>query len=57
MIKKDGEKILFAKGKYKDTEFMEVAKQDVSYIKWFMNNPGFDINTKNILKEYYAKNR
>lgn len=57
MIKKDGEKILFAKGKYKDTEFMEVAKQDVGYIKWFMNNPGFDISTKNILKDYYAKNR
>ena len=57
MIKKDGEKILFAKGKYRDVEFMEVAKQDVGYIKWFMNNPGFDINTKKILKEYYAKNR
>ena len=57
MIKKDGEKILFAKGKYRDVEFMEVAKQDVGYIKWFMNNPGFDINTKKILKEYYTKNR
>lgn len=57
MIKKDGDNILFAKGKYKDVEFMEVAKQDVGYIKWFMNNPGFDINTKKILKEYYAKNR
>lgn len=57
MIRKDGDKIVFAKGKYKDIEFMEVTKTDVSYIKWFMNNPEFDIHTKNVVREYYYKNR
>lgn len=57
MIKQDGDNILFAKGKYKDVEFMEVAKKDVSYIKWFMTNPEFDYHTKQTLREYYAKRK
>lgn len=57
MIKQDGDNILFAKGKYKDVEFMEVTKKDVSYIKWFMTNPEFDYHTKQTLREYYAKNK
>ena len=58
MIKKDEDgNILFAKGKYKDKEFMSVAKSDLSYIKWFMNNPEFDINTKETLREYYRLHR
>lgn len=57
MIKKDGDNILFARGKYKDVEFMEVARKDAGYIKWFMNNPEFDYHTKQTLREYYHKNR
>lgn len=57
MIKQDGDNILFAKGKYKDVEFMDVARKDVGYIKWFMTNPDFDYHTKQTLREYYAKNK
>lgn len=57
MIKHDGDNILFAKGKYKDVEFMDVARKDVGYIKWFMTNPDFDYHTKQTLREYYAKNK
>lgn len=57
MIKQDGDKILFAKGKYKDVEFMEVANKDVGYVKWFMNNSDFSNHTKNTLRNYYIKNR
>ena len=57
MIKKDGDKIFFAKGKYRDIEFMEVARKDQSYIKWFMNNKDFSDHTKNILRNYYITNR
>ena len=49
-------RIVFAVGKYKDSEFMEVAKKDPGYIKWYMENLAADY-TKNILKEYYAKNK
>ena len=49
-------KIVFAVGKYKDSEFMEVSKKDPGYIKWYMENLAADY-TKNILREYYAKNR
>lgn len=57
MIKKDGDKILFAKGKHKDTEFMKVCEIDSDYVRWFMNNPEFDSLTKKTLKEYYAEKR
>lgn len=58
MIKKDEDgNILFAKGKYKDQEFMSIAKSDVGYIKWFMNNTEFDNSTKNTLREYYKLHR
>jgi DNA polymerase-3 subunit epsilon len=51
------EEIVFAKGKYKDVDFMDVIQRDPGYIKWFMENKDFDIHTKNVLREYYAKNR
>lgn len=49
-------RIVFAVGKYKDSEFMDIAKKDPSYIKWYMENLASDY-TKKVLKEYYAKNR
>ena len=48
--------IVFAVGKYKDSEFMDVTKKDPGYIKWFMENVASDY-TKNILGKYYKKNR
>lgn len=57
MIRNEGELLFFNKGKYRNTEFMEVTKKDPSYIKWFMNNPEFDISTKNVLKIYYNANK
>lgn len=54
MIRKEGDLILFNKGKYRNTEFMEVTKKDPGYIKWFMLNPEFDITTKKVLKTYYS---
>jgi DNA polymerase-3 subunit epsilon len=49
-------RIVFAVGKYRDSEFMEVSRKDPSYIKWYMENLAADY-TKRVLKEYYAKNR
>jgi DNA polymerase-3 subunit epsilon len=49
-------KIVFAVGKYKDSEFMEISKKDPSYIKWYMENIASDY-TKDVLKKYYATNR
>ena len=57
MIKKEGDTIVFAKGKYRGVEFMEVAKGDPGYIKWFMTNKDFSDHTKNILRNYYISNR
>ena len=57
IIKKEGDRIMFAQGKYKGIEFMEVAYKDAGYIKWIMTNPEFDITTKNTLRQYYAKNK
>jgi hypothetical protein len=51
------EEIVFARGKYKDVDFMDVVQRDPGYVKWFMENKDFDIHTKNVLREYYAKNR
>lgn len=51
------EEIVFARGKYKDVDFMDVIQRDPGYIKWFMENKDFDVHTKNVLREYYAKNR
>lgn len=48
--------IVFAIGKYRDSEFMDVCSKDPSYIKWFMENVASNY-TQNILKEYYAKNK
>lgn len=49
-------RIVFAVGKYKDSEFMEISKNDPSYIKWYMENIASDY-TKDVLKKYYATNR
>ena len=57
IITKVDDNIVFAVGKYKGREFMEVAKMDVGYIKWIMTNDDFDITTKQTLREYYAKNK
>jgi DNA polymerase-3 subunit epsilon len=57
IITKVDDKIVFAIGKHKGHEFMEVVNTDPGYIKWVMNNDDFDITTKNILREYYAKHR
>ena len=57
MFKKDGDEIIFAKGKYRGVEFMEVCKGDAGYINWYMKNSDFNNHTKKILKEYYAQHR
>ena len=57
MFKKEEDKIIFTKGKYRGVEFMEVAKGDLGYIKWYMNNPDFSNHTKNIIRNYYITNR
>lgn len=57
MIKKEGDAIVFRKGKYRGVEFMKVAKGDPGYIKWFMTNKDFSDHTKNILRNYYISNR
>ena len=57
MFKKEDDKIIFTKGKYRGVEFMEVCKNDAGYIKWYMNNPDFSNHTKNILRNYYITNR
>jgi DNA polymerase-3 subunit epsilon len=49
-------KIVFAVGKYKDSEFMEVTKKDPSYIKWYMENMASQYSRK-ILADYYKKHR
>lgn len=49
-------KIVFAVGKYKDSEFMEISKKDPNYIKWYMENIASDY-TKDVLKKYYVANR
>ena len=49
-------KIVFAVGKYKDSEFMEITRKDPSYIKWYMENLASN-HTQKILKEYYSKHR
>ena len=49
-------RIVFAVGKYKDSEFMEISKKDPSYIKWYMENIASDY-TKDVLRKYYIANR
>lgn len=49
-------KIVFAVGKYKDSEFMEISKKDPNYIKWYMENIASDY-TKDVLRKYYIANR
>ena len=52
----DPQRIVFSTGKYKDSEFMQICKDDPSYIKWYMENVASDY-TKKILKRYYALHR
>lgn len=49
-------RIVFAVGKYKDSEFMDITKKDPGYIKWYMENLASNY-TKNILKKYYKQYR
>lgn len=49
-------RIVFAVGKYKDSEFMDITKKDPGYIKWYMENVASDY-TKKVLSEYYKKHR
>lgn len=46
--------IVFARGKWKDVEFMEVYRKDPSYITWFTNNVASKY-TLNILRNYYKE--
>lgn len=57
MFKKEEDKIIFTKGKYRGIEFMQICKEDTGYIKWYMNNPDFSNHTKNILRNYYITNK
>lgn len=45
-------RLVFNVGKYKDSEFMEVLKNDPGYIKWFSGNVASKY-TLNKLREYY----
>lgn len=52
------EQLVFAYGKYKDMDIMQVCKIDEGYINWFMTkNDSVDSHTKKIIREYYSKNR
>jgi DNA polymerase-3 subunit epsilon len=51
------EQLFFAKGKYKDKDIIDVARLDPSYIKWVMEVADVDVHTKNVIRNYYAKNR
>ena len=51
------EQLVFARGKYKDIDIIEVCKKDIGYIKWFMESTDTDPHTKNLIRNYYAKNR
>lgn len=48
--------IVFAVGKYKDSEFCEVYKKDPSYIKWFGDKVATGY-TKKIINEYVRKRK
>lgn len=49
------EEIVFARGKHKDMDVKQVFKQSPDYIKWIMENDGFDSYTKKIIREYIMK--
>ena len=49
-------KIVFAVGKYKDSEFMSITKKDPGYIKWYMENVASNY-TKKVLSKYYHKHK
>lgn len=52
----DPKRLVFAIGKYKDSEFMDVYKKDPGYTKWFFENVASKY-TLNLLREYYKENR
>lgn len=45
-------KIVFAVGKYKDSDVADICKNDPSYIKWFFESVASD-KTKQVIKEYF----
>ena len=49
-------RIVFSTGKYKDSEFMQICKDDPSYIKWYMENIASGYTRKK-LRQYYAQLR
>lgn len=55
MIRRAGEDlIVFAQGKYKDSDIFEIVKTDPDYFKWCWNKV-FDNQTKEILQSIYIK--
>lgn len=50
----DERKIVFAVGKYKDSDVAEICKKDPGYIKWLFENVA-STKTKQIIAEYYKK--
>lgn len=51
------EQLVFARGKYKDIDIIDVCKRDMGYMKWFMESNDTDVHTKNLIRNYYSKNR
>jgi DNA polymerase-3 subunit epsilon len=51
------EQLVFARGKWVDVDIMEVCKRDMGYMRWFMESADTDVHTKNLIRNYYAKNR
>jgi DNA polymerase III epsilon subunit-like protein len=51
------EQLVFARGKWVDVDIMEVCKRDMGYMRWFMESSDTDVHTKNLIRNYYAKNR
>jgi DNA polymerase-3 subunit epsilon len=49
-------RIVFYTGKYSGSDFLQVCKDDPSYIKWYMENIASNY-TKKKLKSYYALHR
>lgn len=52
----NSEMIVFARGKYKDCEFMEVYRKDPSYVKWFTTNVASSY-TLDVLRGYFQKHQ
>lgn len=57
-VSKAGEEpvLVFARGKYKDCDFLEICKKDVKYIQWFKDKVASP-STWRMLTQYYNKHR